>query len=71
MIQEMHGYTDQYYFVTATSFVDCPDYHLMDEDAKKAYHAQKEKNKDYLCLMNIRFSIMGPDSLMEVVTMDS
>lgn len=59
MIQEMHGYTDQYYFVTATSFVDCPDYHLMDEDAKKAYHAQKEKNKDYLVLDEYPFFYNG------------
>ncbi|MDD6467956.1 MAG: S9 family peptidase [Erysipelotrichaceae bacterium] len=58
-IHSLYGFTDEYYFVTANSLMDCPNYYCMDEQEKKAYHTKKEKNNDYLVLDEYPFFYNG------------
>ena len=45
-VNAIHTYTDKYWFVEATSTVECPDYFKATAEEKDAYHAKVEKEKD-------------------------
>lgn len=49
----------QYYVVQATIHKDCPDYHTLSEQAKKAYHEAVKKENDYLILDEYPFFYNG------------
>ena len=54
-VNAIHTYTDKYWFVEATSTVECPDYFKATAEEKDAYHTKVEKDKDYLVLNEYPF----------------
>lgn len=50
---------DDYYLVSATVTIDCPNYHKLDEAGKKAYHDHVKAEEDYLILDEYPFFFNG------------
>ena len=58
-VDSLRALNESYYVVEATIQKDCPDYHLLSEDEKKAYHDSKKKEEDYLILDEYPFFLNG------------
>ncbi len=58
-VGSIRSLNDDYYVVEATVTMDCPDYYCSSDEAKKAFHDQVEKDKDYLVLNEYPFFFNG------------
>ncbi len=58
-VNDLKDLSEEYYLVQAEIDVACPDYHLLDEEGKKAYHQAKDEDKDYLVLDEYPFFFNG------------
>ncbi|MDO4198564.1 MAG: S9 family peptidase [Erysipelotrichaceae bacterium] len=58
-VNKIHSLNDDYFFVEATSHMDCPDYYKSSLEEKDKYHKNVEDNKDYLVLDEYPFFFNG------------